>query len=120
RRIGPPRPAVTLADPLCSGSRAPAARRRPPRAPSSRSVSSTTVHITEPTVDTLRAMVDRFVGGGADRSWLRLREQTTPAVDLALAQHRRAALVWLNAWGCRLRYPRPGEEDVFDAGLARW
>ncbi|TDB81044.1 hypothetical protein E1091_19085 [Micromonospora fluostatini] len=73
-----------------------------------------------PTVDTLRAAVDRSVGGAADRSWLRLRESTGPAVDLADAAHRRAALVWLNAWGCRLRYPRPGEEDVFGTGLARW
>jgi hypothetical protein len=28
--------------------------------------------------------------------------------------------VWLNAWGCRLRYPRAGEPDPFDRGLARW
>ena len=66
-------------------------------------------------------MVDRFVvGGGADRSWLRLREQTAPEIDLARAPHRRAMLVWLNAWGCRLRYPRPDEQDVFDIGLTHW
>ncbi|HEX6498914.1 MAG TPA: hypothetical protein VF054_07755 [Micromonosporaceae bacterium] len=77
--------------------------------------------VAAPTVDVLRAAVTTFVGdGGPDRSWLRLCRQTAPAIDLSTAQHRRAVLVWLNAWGCRLRYPRPGEEDLFDVGLAGW
>ncbi|MER7460413.1 hypothetical protein [Micromonospora sp. NPDC126480] len=79
------------------------------------------MHVIAPTVKELRAAVDRFVGdAGPDRSWLRLQEQTAPAIDLAVPGHRRATLVWLNAWGCRLRYPRPGEEDPYDSGLAGW
>ncbi|WP_433649997.1 hypothetical protein ACQP2C_26240 [Micromonospora zamorensis] len=75
----------------------------------------------EPTVEFLRAAVDRFVGDAApDQSWLRLQRQTAPAIDPALAEHRHALLVWLNAWGCRLRYARSGEEDLFDSGLAGW
>ncbi|MEF9904730.1 hypothetical protein [Streptomyces sp. P9-A2] len=31
-----------------------------------------------------------------------------------------AALRWLNSWGCRIRYPRPGEPDTFGPGLRAW
>ncbi|KOX05345.1 hypothetical protein ADL04_06800 [Streptomyces sp. NRRL B-3648] len=31
-----------------------------------------------------------------------------------------AALKWLNSWGCRIRYPRPGEADVFGPALRAW
>jgi hypothetical protein len=27
---------------------------------------------------------------------------------------------WLNAWGCRIRYPKPGEPDRFDSAMATW
>ena len=56
----------------------------------------------------------------ADRSWLRLVEQTAPAVDLSRAQHRALLLRWLNSWGCRIRYPRDGEPAPFDDGVAAW
>jgi hypothetical protein len=29
-------------------------------------------------------------------------------------------LRFLNAWGCRIRLPRPGEPDLFDDGMATW
>lgn len=74
-----------------------------------------------PDLERLRAAVGEFARyGAADRSWERLLLATGPRVDPALAAHRRALLAWLNAWGCRLRYPRDGEPDVFDAETAAW
>ncbi|MGI5237793.1 hypothetical protein [Dactylosporangium sp. CA-139066] len=55
-----------------------------------------------------------------DRSWLRLVDQTAPAVDLSRAEHRALLLRWLNSWGCRIRYPREGEPAPFDDGVADW
>ncbi|MEU4832222.1 hypothetical protein [Streptosporangium sp. NPDC023615] len=74
-----------------------------------------------PDLERLRAAVGAFARyGAADRSWERLLAATGPRVDPALPAHRRALLTWLNAWGCRLRYPREGEHDVFCAGTAAW
>lgn len=74
-----------------------------------------------PDLERLRAAVGEFARyGAADRSWERLLLATGPRADPALAAHRRALLVWLNAWGCRLRYPRDGEPDVFGAETAAW
>lgn len=55
-----------------------------------------------------------------DKSWATLLAITAPQLDPGVAGHRRALLTWLNAWGCRIRYPRPGEADVFDEGVAGW
>ncbi|MEZ0089553.1 hypothetical protein [Streptacidiphilus sp. EB129] len=77
--------------------------------------------IDTPDLAGLRAAVSRFAAyGSPDRSWAALLRKTEPRLDPALAEHRAALLAWLNAWGCRIRYPRPGEPDVFDAGLADW
>ncbi|WP_204358313.1 hypothetical protein [Streptosporangium sp. 'caverna'] len=78
-----------------------------------------------PDLERLRAAVGEFAGyTAADRSWERLLLATGPRIDPALPAHRRALLAWLNAWGCRIRYPRDGEHDVFcaeaDAWWARW
>lgn len=74
-----------------------------------------------PDLARLRAAVGEFAGyTSADRSWERLLLTTGPWIDPALPAHRRALLVWLNAWGCRLRYPRDGEHDVFSAETAGW
>lgn len=75
----------------------------------------------EPTLETLRAAVLDF-GGYAkpDAAWETLRGVTAPELDPARAAHRKALHAWLNAWGCRIRYPRPGEPDVFDAGIGAW
>jgi hypothetical protein len=76
--------------------------------------------VLEPDLAALRATVRAFPGGSADRAWTRLTAATAGHVDPRRRDHRRALLVWLNAWGCRLRYPRAGEPDPFDRGLARW
>lgn len=55
-----------------------------------------------------------------DGSWHRLGELTGSALGLDRAEHRAALVRWLNSWGCRLRYPRPGEPDTLGSGLASW
>jgi len=57
---------------------------------------------------------------GVDNSWLMLRELTRPSVDLLREDHRAAVVRWLNSWGCRIRYPRPGEPNLLDSGLHSW
>jgi hypothetical protein len=75
----------------------------------------------EPSLASLHAAVTEFGRyTKPDQSWARLLEATAPHVDLSGAVHRRAMLSWLNAWGCRIRYPRDGEADHFDAGVAGW
>jgi hypothetical protein len=58
--------------------------------------------------------------GAVDRSTQELRDATGRDLDLGVPSHRDALLRWLNAWGCRIRYARPGEPDLFDAGVATW
>jgi hypothetical protein len=55
--------------------------------------------------------------GAADAAF---RAATAPAADLADPAHRAALLGWLNAWGCRIRVPRPGEPSPFDGAVAGW
>jgi hypothetical protein len=55
-----------------------------------------------------------------DATWSRLIDDTSPGIDLALPAHRVLLLRWLNSWGCRIRYPRPGEPAPFDSGVAAW
>ncbi|KAA2257267.1 hypothetical protein F0L68_25250 [Solihabitans fulvus] len=74
-----------------------------------------------PDLAALRAAVADFAKyTGADRPWEVLVAATAPGLDLAVAEHRVSMLRWLNSWGCRIRYPRQGEPDVFDVNLARW
>jgi hypothetical protein len=56
----------------------------------------------------------------ADTAWLRFAEATSPAADLSLASHRDLLLPFLNAWGCRIRYPRAAEAAPFDTALSAW
>lgn len=73
------------------------------------------------TLAALRATVGAPGGdAGPDRSGAAFRAATAPGPDLALPGHRAALLDWLNAWGCRIRRPRPGEADVFGASVAGW
>lgn len=74
-----------------------------------------------PTIASLQHAVDEFgVYQGPERSWLAFTAATAPAADFTRAAHRKAAHAWLNAWTCRIRYPRPGEPDVFGVGLSTW
>jgi hypothetical protein len=73
-----------------------------------------------PPLRTLREAVRDFGAAGPDASWRALLDATAPAIDLSRAGHQQAVLRWLNAWGCRIRYARPGESDVTGTGLRRW
>ena len=73
-----------------------------------------------PNLDQLRPKLRRFAAYGADRTYREFREATAPSVDLARREHRERLLGWLNQWGCRIRYPLPGEHDPFDENIARW
>jgi hypothetical protein len=74
-----------------------------------------------PTLDELRAVLSGPSAlGGADRSYDVLLATTAPAIDPARRAHRAALHRWLNAWGCRIRYPHPGEPNLFDRSLAAW
>ena len=75
----------------------------------------------EITLDAVRAGVSMFAASyGVDASDAGLASEADGEVDLSLVERRRALHRWLNAWGCRIRYARPGEPDLFDAGLAAW
>jgi len=74
-----------------------------------------------PTVVELRAVLaGPGALGGTDRSYDALLAATAPAIDPSRRAHRAALHRWLNAWGCRIRYPQPGEPDRFDRSLAAW
>jgi hypothetical protein len=74
-----------------------------------------------PSIARLQHAVDEFGAYlGPEKSWLAFTTATAPAVDFTRAAHRKAAHAWLNAWTCRIRYPRPGEPDVFGVGLSAW
>jgi hypothetical protein len=74
-----------------------------------------------PTLVALREASAVFTSlGTVDRASLELRRRTGPSVDLAVPSHRDALLRWLNAWGCRIRTPRPGEPTPFQDSLATW
>ncbi|KXK62431.1 hypothetical protein AWW66_08275 [Micromonospora rosaria] len=77
--------------------------------------------IPRPTLADLRHCAAQFNAfRSVDTSWLRFRRVTEPAPDLGRADHRSALLTWLNSWGCRIRYPRPGEPDAYDSNVTRW
>ncbi|GAA2463848.1 hypothetical protein [Winogradskya humida] len=79
------------------------------------------MHSSQITLDALRKAVAEFAGPGVpDAGWAALMTRTAPAIDPSVATHRDALHVWLNAWGCRIRYPRPGEENLFDSGVEQW
>lgn len=57
---------------------------------------------------------------GVDVSWQRLLVDIGSGWNLGKAAHRVLLLRWLNSWGCRIRYPRPGEPAPFDTGIKAW
>jgi hypothetical protein len=79
------------------------------------------VTLLAPTLDRLAHSVGVFNGyANVDRTWHEFVAQTAPGPDLDRPDHRRLLHRWLNSWGCRIRYPRDGEPDVFDTGTAAW
>ena len=75
----------------------------------------------QPTLADLREAATTFAAlGDVDRATRELQATTGNAVDLGLPSHRDALLRWLNAWGCRIRTPRPGEPTPFQDSVAAW
>jgi hypothetical protein len=73
------------------------------------------------TLEAVRAAVSTFAASfGVDGSDSGLVLASGDEVDLTLVDQRRELHRWLNAWGCRIRYARPGEPDPFHAGVAAW
>ncbi|WP_438490112.1 hypothetical protein [Streptomyces sp. S186] len=69
----------------------------------------------------LTAAVTRFAQfTRVDEIWDEYLAATGGQPDPARPAHRTALLRWLNLAGCRIRYPKPGEPDLFDTGLAAW
>jgi hypothetical protein len=74
-----------------------------------------------PALADLRGTAAVFNGfTNADASWLRLVADTAPGPDPGRADHRALLHRWLNTWGCRIRYPHPGEPAPFEEGVAAW
>ena len=55
-----------------------------------------------------------------DRSYSVFQAATEPNLDFSRLAHRLALHKWLNAWGCRIRYPREGDPPLFDRALSEW
>jgi hypothetical protein len=74
-----------------------------------------------PTLEDLRATTAVFASlGDVDRATRELRGVTGRRLDLAVPHHLDALLEWLNAWGCRIRLPRPGEPTPFQDSIGAW
>lgn len=68
----------------------------------------------------LAALLRNCSQGKADTSLAALLCAAGGAVDLTVALHRDQLRKWLNKWVCRLRYPRPGEPDLFSSSVVQW
>jgi hypothetical protein len=56
-----------------------------------------------------------------DQTLAAARRDIGPHPDLTQSETAHRMRRWLNAWGCRLRYPRDGDEtDPFVSGVANW
>jgi hypothetical protein len=78
------------------------------------------VTYTEPTLDQLAGLLRSCSQKKADTSLTDLLNATGGTVDLTLSGDRGHLLRWLNKWLCRLRYPLPGEPDIFSDSLLQW
>lgn len=75
---------------------------------------------TAPTLGQLRALLLSSPQDVADDGLAALFGGRGGPTDLGVPQQRDEVRLWLNKWVCRLRYPRPGEPDVFSDSLAAW
>ena len=75
---------------------------------------------TGPTLSQLRALLRTCSQDAADTGPAGPFSGMSGRADLADAQQRDELRRWLNKWVCRLRYPQPGEPDVFSESLAAW
>lgn len=74
---------------------------------------------TEPSLDQLAALLRQVPYNRSDAA-VTLAGATGTSIDLAVPAQREELRRWLNKWVCRLRYPRPGEPDLFGESIASW
>jgi len=75
---------------------------------------------TEPTLDQLAGILRSCSQERADNSLANLLSATGGTIDLTLSGHGDHLRRWLNKWVRRLRYPLPGEPDIFTDSLLQW
>ena len=74
----------------------------------------------EPTLESLVRVLAAEPQVGADRSLERLMLATDGAPDPGRPEHVIALRVWLNAWGCRVPYPKDGVDVLVDSLCSWW
>lgn len=75
---------------------------------------------TEPTLGQLAALLRPLPQDPADTGGVPLAGATGTSIDLTVPAQQDELRRWLNRWVCRLRYPLPGEPDLFAANIASW
>jgi hypothetical protein len=69
------------------------------------------VSATAPTLAGLAKVLPQYGTFGFDRTLAAARQAIGEKPDLADPQHAAVLLKWLNKWLCRIRIPRPGDQD---------
>lgn len=75
---------------------------------------------TEPTLGQLSALLRQVPHVQGEAGGVALAGATGTSIDLTVPAQRDELRRWLNRWVCRLRYPLPGEPDVFAGSIASW
>jgi len=76
--------------------------------------------VTEPVLSQVAAVLRSCAPDGAGAGMAVPLSATGGPANLAVPGQRDELRRWLNRWACRLRYPQPGEPDVFSDSLAQW
>jgi hypothetical protein len=75
---------------------------------------------TEPTLGQLSALLRQVPHDQGEAGGVALAGATGTSIDLTVPAQRDELRRWLNRWVCRLRYPLPGEPDLFAGSIANW
>jgi hypothetical protein len=75
---------------------------------------------TEPSLGQLAALLRGRPQDETGAGGVALAGATGTSIDLTVPAQREELRRWLNRWVCRLRYPLPGEPDLFAGSIADW
>lgn len=75
---------------------------------------------TEPALGQLAALLRGRPHDETGAGGVTLAGATGTSIDLSVPAQREELRRWLNRWVCRLRYPLPGEPDLFAGSIASW
>jgi hypothetical protein len=75
---------------------------------------------TEPALGQLAALLRGRPHDATGAGGVALAGATGAGIDLTVPAQREELRRWLNRWVCRLRYPLPGEPDLFASSVASW